>query len=82
MAIEDVSVLAEAVEKSSEVEAALQAFEESRKKRTEDIVAKGRTMARLTQLHSSFAAWLRDQAFLHLPAEETERVTREMASGA
>ena len=82
MAIEDVSVLAEALEKSSEVEAALQGFEESRKKRTEDIVAKGRTMARLTQLHSSFAAWLRDQAFLHLPPEETERVTREMASGS
>jgi 2-polyprenyl-6-methoxyphenol hydroxylase-like FAD-dependent oxidoreductase len=81
MTIEDIAVLMDWFDEKRGVEAALQSFEEARKKRTEDIVAKGRTMARLTQLHSPFAAWLRDQAFLHMPAEDTKRVTQEMASG-
>ena len=81
MAIEDASVLVEALTENHRVGDALAIFEDSRKKRTEDVVVKGRRMSRLTQLHSPFAAWLRDQAFLHMPAEDTERVTREMASG-
>lgn len=81
MTIEDIAVLMDLFDEKIGVEAALQSFEEARKKRTEDIVAKGRTMARLTQLHSPFAAWLRDQAFLHMPEEDTKRVTQEMASG-
>ena len=81
MAIEDASVLVEALTENHRVSDALSIFEDSRKKRTEDVVIKGRRMSRLTQLHSPFAAWLRDQAFLHMPAEDTERVTREMASG-
>lgn len=81
MTIEDSVILARDLTSGVGVDEALQSFQDSRKKRTEDVVAKGRTMARLTQLHSSFAAWLRDQAFLHMPAEDTERVTREMASG-
>jgi len=79
--IEDVGVLVQELEQAERIEDALAAFEDSRKNRTEDVVAKGRTMARLTQLHSSFAAWLRDEAFAHMPADQTERVTREMASG-
>ena len=81
MTIEDVAVLTEQLEQAPEVDSALAAFEDARKQRTEDIVSKGQSMARLTQLHSSFAAWLRDQAFLHMPEKETEKVTREMASG-
>jgi FAD-dependent urate hydroxylase len=81
MAIEDAGVLVEALADSDTVEAALMTFEISRKKRAEDVVAKGRIMGRVTQLHSPFAAWLRDQAFLHMPEDDTERVTREMASG-
>lgn len=81
MTIEDVAVLVPGLERGNRVETALETFEAARKKRTEDVVSKGRTMARLTQLHSSFAAWLRDEAFLHMPPDATERVTREMASG-
>jgi len=81
MTIEDTSVLMKELDEAGRIESALESFEAVRKKRTEDVVAKGRTMARLTQLHSSFAAWLRDQAFRHMPVAETERVTREMASG-
>lgn len=81
MTIEDVGVLVQELDETTDVEEALAAFEASRKTRTEDVVAKGRTMGRLTQLHSSFAAWLRDQAFLHMPPKETEKVTREMAGG-
>ena len=81
MAIEDAGVLVEALADSDTVEAALAKFEDSRKERAEDVVAKGRIMGRVTQLHSPFAAWLRDQAFLHMPEDDTERVTREMASG-
>ena len=81
MTIEDTSVLLEELDRAERIESALDTFQTLRKKRTEDVVAKGRKMARLTQLHSSFAAWLRDQAFRHMPAADTERVTREMASG-
>ena len=81
MTIEDVGVLVSGLERGPTVETTLEDFEAARKKRTEDVVSKGRTMARLTQLHSSFAAWLRDEAFLHMPPDATERVTREMASG-
>ncbi|MDG2304741.1 MAG: FAD-dependent monooxygenase [Candidatus Binatia bacterium] len=81
MTIEDVAVLMDQFEQRDSTEAALSGFEEARKKRTEEIVKKGKSMARLTQLHSSFAAWLRDQAFLHMPPEEVEKVTEAMASG-
>ena len=81
MTIEDVGALVPALKKAQNAESALAEFETSRKKRAEDVVSKGQKMARLTQLHSSFAAWLRDEAFLHMPADETERVTREMAGG-
>jgi 2-polyprenyl-6-methoxyphenol hydroxylase-like FAD-dependent oxidoreductase len=81
MAIEDAMELTESIKQAEDLAAAFAAFESSRKKRTEQIVKRGRVMSRLTQLHSPFAAWLRDQAFLHMPAAETEKVTREMASG-
>lgn len=38
-------------------------------------------MARLTQLHSPIAAWLRDQAFRHMPEDEMRKVTEAMAQG-
>jgi len=82
MAIEDAAQLISLLGDATTVEGALASFEESRKKRTEDIVKKGRVMSRLTQLHSGFAAWLRDQAFLHIPPDQVEKITREMASGA
>ena len=81
MTIDGVGVLVPALENAQNTESALGEFKTSRKKRAEDVVSKGRKMARLTQLHSSFAARLRDEAFLHMPADETERVTREMAGG-
>ena len=74
--------LAELINRCDHIEQALKEFQELRKKRTEGIVKHGRFMARMTQLHSPLAAWLRDQAFLHMPAEEIERVTKEMASGS
>lgn len=82
MAIEDSMELAELINRCDHIEQALKEFQELRKKRTEGIVKHGRFMARMTQLHSPLAAWLRDQAFLHMPAEEIERVTKEMASGS
>lgn len=82
MAIEDASELAKSIEQAGDLAAAFAAFESSRKERTEQIVKRGRVMSRMTQLHSPFAAWLRDQAFLHMPEKETEKVTREMASGS
>jgi hypothetical protein len=60
---------------------ALKAFQEHRKKRTEDVVKKSRIMAKITQVHSPIFAWLRDQAFLHIPPEKMEQVALEMASG-
>ncbi len=82
MAIEDAVELADLITKHNQIERVLEAFQESRKKRTEGIVKHSRFMARMTQLHSPLAAWLRDQAFLHMPPEEVERATREMASGS
>ena len=81
MAIEDIGVLVAELHGQPSTEEALAAFEASRKKRAEDVVAKGRQMSRLTQLHSPIAAWLRDQLFLHIPEKDAERITREMASG-
>jgi 2-polyprenyl-6-methoxyphenol hydroxylase-like FAD-dependent oxidoreductase len=81
MAIEDAAQLIGLLGAAESVESGLHAFQDARKKRTEDIVKKGRVMSRLTQLHSSFAAWLRDQALLHMPPDQVERVTKEMASG-
>ena len=81
MAIEDAWELATAFGKAESVSEALQHFEQSRKKRTEEIVRHGRRMSRLTQLHSPIAAWLRDQAFLHMPEKEMEKVALAMAAG-
>ena len=81
MAIEDAAELVALLDQSDSVPSALETFQTERKRRTEAIVKRGRKMSRMTQLHSPFAAWLRDQAFLHMPAEQTEKVTREMAAG-
>ena len=81
MAIEDIAVLVAELQGRDSTEEALEAYEESRKKRAEDVVQKGRRMSRLTQLHSPFAAWVRDQLFTHMSEKDAERVTREMASG-
>ena len=81
MAIEDAWELATAFAETRSVREALQKFENSRKKRTEEIVRHGRRMSRLTQLHSPIAAWLRDQAFSHMPEKEMEKVAVAMAAG-
>ena len=51
----------------------LKAFQEHRKNRTEDVVKKSRIMAKITQVHSPILAWLRDQAFLHIPPEKMKK---------
>ena len=81
MAIEDAWELASLLCEATSTEEALTMFEKSRKKRTEEIVKHGRRMSRLTQLHSPIAAWLRDQAFTHMPEKEMEKVTLAMAAG-
>jgi 2-polyprenyl-6-methoxyphenol hydroxylase-like FAD-dependent oxidoreductase len=81
MTIDDANVLVGLLVEKHAVADALVEFQAHRKRRTEDIVKKGRLMGRVSQLHSPFAAWLRDQAFLHMPPDQVERVTREMASG-
>jgi 2-polyprenyl-6-methoxyphenol hydroxylase-like FAD-dependent oxidoreductase len=81
MTIEDACILADLLGAGGDVDAALAEFQEHRKRRTEDVVRKGRLMGKVSQLHSPFAAWLRDQAFLHMPPDQVEKVTREMASG-
>ena len=81
MAIEDAWELATLLREADAKQEALKNFEKSRKKRTEEIVKHGRQMSRLTQLHSPIAAWLRDQAFLHMPEKEMEKVALAMAAG-
>jgi len=81
MAIEDAWELATAFAETRSVREALQIFENSRKKRMEEIVRHGRRMSRLTQLHSPIAVWLRDQAFSHMPEKEMEKVAVAMAAG-
>lgn len=81
MAVEDAWELTSALTGAENLSCALEQFEHSRKKRTEDIVRHGRRMSRLTQLHSPLAAWLRDQAFLHMPEKEMEKVALAMAAG-
>ena len=81
MAIEDTAPLVDALADCTSLDEALHAFEQSRKKRTEEIVQHGRRMSRMTQLHSPFAAWLRDQAFIHMPEKEMEKVALAMAAG-
>lgn len=81
MAIEDAWELATLLREAASNEEALENFEKSRKKRTEEIVKHGRRMSRLTQLHSPIAAWLRDQAFAHMPEKEMQKVALAMAEG-
>jgi 2-polyprenyl-6-methoxyphenol hydroxylase-like FAD-dependent oxidoreductase len=81
MAIEDAWELATKIDEASSANEALRNFEKSRKTRTEEIVRHGRHMSRMTQLHSPIAAWLRDQAFFHMPEKEMEKVALAMASG-
>jgi len=81
MAIEDAAQLIDLLGVAESVESGLHAFQDARKKRTEDLVKKDRVMSRLTQLHTGFAAWLRDQALLHMPPDQVEKVTKEMAGG-
>ena len=81
MAIEDAWELATLLSEAASKQEALKNFENSRKKRTEEIVKHGRRMSRLTQLHSPIAAWLRDQAFAHMPEKEMQKVALAMAAG-
>jgi 2-polyprenyl-6-methoxyphenol hydroxylase-like FAD-dependent oxidoreductase len=79
--IEDSIRLAELLTSELSLDDALRAFQEHRKKRTEDVVKKSRMMAKIAQVHSPILAWLRDQAFLHISPEKMEQVALEMASG-
>lgn len=81
MAIGDAVSLAELVTSDRPLAAALQEFQDSRKKRTEEVVKHGRTMGRLQQLHAPLLAWMRDQFFLHVPPDKLEEITRGMAAG-
>ena len=81
MAIADACSLAARLSADGELGAALHAFQEERKAHTEAVVKHGRRMGLMTQLHSPVLAWLRDQAFLHMPADRMEQVARAMAAG-
>ncbi len=60
---------------------ALASFQELRKKRGEQVIKHSRTMIRVATVHSPFLAWLRDEAFEHMPADKIEQVAEEMAAG-
>jgi FAD-dependent urate hydroxylase len=81
MAIADACALAARLTAGGDLGAALHAFQEERKAHTEAVVKHGRRMGLMTQLHSPILAWLRDQAFLHMPADKMEQVARAMAAG-
>ncbi len=66
---------------SSPMPDALASYQELRKKRGEQVIKHSRSMIRLATVHSPILAWLRDEAFEHMPAEKIEQVAEEMASG-
>jgi 2-polyprenyl-6-methoxyphenol hydroxylase-like FAD-dependent oxidoreductase len=81
MAIADACALAVRLTAGGDLGAALHAFQEERKAHTEEVVKHGRRMGLMSQLHSPILAWLRDQAFLHMPADRLEAVCRAAAAG-
>jgi hypothetical protein len=60
---------------------ALAAYQEGRKRRDEAVVQKSRRMGKLAMLHSPILAWLRDEAFTHMPEDKMRAVTEEAAKG-
>jgi 2-polyprenyl-6-methoxyphenol hydroxylase-like FAD-dependent oxidoreductase len=81
MAIEDAAVLAERLGSESGVETALSAYEDERKKKAEDVVKSSRRMQHLATLHSPILAWVRNEAFQHVPPEKLEEIAGQPAAG-
>jgi len=79
-AIEDAAALARLLT-ARPVSDALADYEALRKKRGEQVTRHSRRMARVATLHSPILAWLRDEAFEHMPADKVEQVAEEMAAG-
>jgi FAD-dependent urate hydroxylase len=80
MAIEDAYTLGGALLEQP-YDAAFRSFEQTRKKRAEEVVKHGRRMARFSQLQSTIALWLRDEFLAHVPPPKLEEIAEEMASG-
>ena len=81
MTIQDSVKLVDLLQYSSHLDEALQGFQDHRKKRTEEVIKKSRSMGKIAHVHSPILAWIRDQAFLHMDPKTIEKVTREMAGG-
>ena len=79
--IEDSVTAVELLTSTGGLDRALEDFQAARKRQAEQVVQKGRQMQRLQMPHSAFAAWLRDEAFQHMPPNTLEKVAEEMASG-
>jgi FAD-dependent urate hydroxylase len=79
--IEDAVNLVGHLTDADSLDEALSGFVADRKKRGEDIVQKSRHMAKMQMVHSPIGAWLRDEAFSHVPPDKMEQIAEEMASG-
>lgn len=81
MTIEDAADLVARLTGAGPLDEALAGFEQARKAKTEATVKHGRTMGRITQLHSPILAWLRDEGMKHTPVDKLEQIAEEMAGG-
>lgn len=73
MAIEDALILANCLEKASDVVQAFKTFEARRIRRTTQIINDSRRMGRLAQLKNPILAKLRNAAFRRVPASMVEK---------
>jgi 2-polyprenyl-6-methoxyphenol hydroxylase-like FAD-dependent oxidoreductase len=80
MAIDDALSLRDALE-TNEVEDALVAYQDHRKKQAEKMVRHGRRMGHLAQVHNPFLAHLRDSFFEHIPPDKFKELAADMAAG-
>jgi FAD-dependent urate hydroxylase len=81
MTIQDSVALVGELISDAPLDDALQAYQENRKSRDEEVVRKSRKMGHLSMMHSPIASWLRDQAFIHMPPDKMREVSEEMARG-
>jgi FAD-dependent urate hydroxylase len=81
MTIQDSVALVAELTSDAPLDDALQAYQEGRKARDEQVVRKSRRMGSVSMMHSPIVGWLRDQAFMHMPADKMQEVTEEMARG-
>ncbi|MBV9310632.1 MAG: FAD-dependent monooxygenase [Solirubrobacterales bacterium] len=60
---------------------AISSYQAVRKKRGEQVIKHSRSMIRVATVYSPILAWLRDEAFEHMPADKIEAVAAGMAAG-